>query len=172
MENQSVPVSKFKFGAQYGLITGAAMIVVSLLLSILLDDPASKLNYLAYAFLAGGMIYAAISYKNQQGFLPYSHSFSVMFYTGLIASVLLAVYQYVYFAYIDPDIVDKMLVIAEEQLYARNMPDDQIDAALEMQKRFMTPGFMTIMALLYNIIASVLLGVVFSIFTKKNEPLV
>ncbi|MBI9036472.1 MAG: DUF4199 domain-containing protein [Bacteroidales bacterium] len=171
MENQLVPVSKFKFSSQYGLITGGIMIVFSLLISLLVNDPATKLNYLAYAFLAGGMIYSALSFRNLQGYSTYSQSFSIMFFTGLISIVILSVYQFVYFKYIDPEMIDKMLVMAEEQLYQRNMPDDQIDTALEMQKRFMTPGLISIMTFIYNIIAVVVLGVIFSIFTKKNESI-
>jgi len=155
----------------YGLITGAVLIVYSLLLYIANLYLNKSLGYIAYLFLLGGMIWGTLEYrkKAENGCMTYGQAFSSCFLIGLFAGVLATIFMFFYAKYINPGIVNEIIEQSRQQLQARNLTDDQIDAGLEMTRKFTTPVMMTIWVLVMYAIISAILGLIAAIFLKKAD---
>lgn len=170
MEEKST--STFKFALTYGLITGIATIVISLVYYVLDVPRESPIQYATYLVYIAGMVYGANVYKNEygNGFLTYGKAFSISYLIAILAAIIGSIYAYVFIKYIDPSVIAQSMEAAEQRLIDQgNMSDAQIDDALEISARFMNPLMMSIMAFVWNAIVLAIIGLVTSIFVKKEE---
>ena len=159
-----------KVSLKYGLILGGAVIIYSAIINQLglsTDQTVTSLSYLILPIV----LYMAIK-KNQQ--VSENYSFGAGFGTGFkvtaIASLIVAVFTYVYFAFIDPDMVQFILEQTENKMYAQdNMSEDQIEMAIEMQKKFMTPGMMAFWGGIAYLFIGTILALIIAAITKKSD---
>ena len=156
----------------YGLITGAVLIVYSLLLFIVNLYLNKTLGYISFVFLLGGMVWGTLEYRKTagNGFLTYGQAFNSCFLIGLFAGVLGAIYAFVFAQYIHPGYVNEIIDQARIQLQEKNLSDDQIESALDSTRKFTSPLLMMIFGLLGYAIISAILGLLAAIFLKKVDP--
>lgn len=171
MEEKST--SSFKFALTYGLLTGAAIIVLNLVFYVIdlpIDSPIVKWS--PYLLFIGGMVYGAHIYKNEigNGFMSYGKAFGVSYFIAIIAAIIAAIYTFIFVSYIDPSVITQALELAEQNMLDQGtMSDAQIDTALGITERFMNPIMMSIMAFVMNAIVLAIVSLIASIFVKKEE---
>jgi len=156
----------------YGLITGAVLIVYSLLLYIANLYMNKPLGYISYLFLLAGMVWGTIEYRKKalNGFMTYGQAFSSCFLIGLFAGILGTIYMFVFINYINPGFVNEIIEQARIQMQAKNLNDDQIESALDYTRKFTTPLMMTVWGLVAYSLMSAILGLLAAIFLKKTDP--
>jgi len=168
------PRTTISNGIVWGLITGAAMIVFSLVM-FLTDLYMNKaVNWIGYVFLIAGMIYGTLEFRKKQpgGFLTYGRAFSSCFWIGLFAGILATIYFYLFIQYIHPGFINELLEQTRaNMLEARpNMSDEQVEQAVEMSSKFMKPVTMTIWGLVTYAAMSAVISLILAIFLKKEDP--
>jgi len=169
--NENVP-SNSKIALNNGVIIGIVLIFYALLLWIFNVDRENWLQYFSYLFMLVGVVLAVKQYREKNnGFLTYSQAFSNGFLTLLFAGILTSVYSFVFFQFIAPEEVLKMVETAEEQMYDRNpnITEQEVEVAMGYAKMFMTPGALAIIVLFFNTIASLLIAAIVAAFMKKEE---
>lgn len=169
--NEHVP-SNSKIALNNGLIIGIVLIFYALLLWVLSVDREHWLNYFSYIFMLAGVILAVKQYREKNnGFLTYGQAFSNGFLTLLFAGILTSIYVVVFFQFVAPAEVEKMIEMAEEKMVEQNpnMTDEQIDVAMGYAAMFMKPWAMAIMALIVNAIAGLIIAAIVAAFMKKEE---
>lgn len=80
-----------------------------------------------------------------------------------------AIYNYAYFAYINPSFQE---IVLEAQIMAmeeKNVPASQIDAAIPMMQKFMSPGVMTAFGAIMGFFWLLVLSLILAAFVK-NRP--
>lgn len=169
MEN-NVPASKGALG--YGALVAVAIIVYSLILFLLDLDTNQYLNYVSYVILLIGIYLASLNFreKYQGGSITYGKAVGVGFFTALVASVIVAIYTFVYFTAINPGAYEEAMMIAEQQLVERGMTDTEIEQSLKVAEMFQSPWISAVFALLGNVIIGVILALITSIFVKREAP--
>ena len=168
------PRSVLSNGLFYGLITGVAMIVLSLIL-FLVDLYMNKaVSWIGYAIGLGGMVWGTLDYRKKytNGFLTYGQAFSSIFWIGMFAGILSSVYIFLFAQYIHPQFISELLDQARAALISsgQNLTDEQIEQAVSMQAKFMSPVMMTIWGLVAYAIMSAIAGLILAIFLKKVDP--
>jgi hypothetical protein len=168
------PRSVMSNGVYYGLITGGAMIVFSLIM-FLLDLYLNKtVNWFGYVLLAAGMAWGTIEFRKKysNGFLTYGKAFSSCFWIGMFAGVLATVYFFVFVQFIHPGFINELLDQARANMIEAkpDMSEEQLERALSMSAKFMSPVVMTIWGLVAYAIASAIIGLILAIFLKKEDP--
>jgi uncharacterized integral membrane protein len=95
----------------------------------------------------------------------------VGFWVTVIATIIASVYTYLYFAVINPGVVDEILFNTEEEMLNQNpdMSDAQIEQALSFTEAFVSPVAMTIMGFIFSIVAGAILSLLIAIFVKREE---
>jgi hypothetical protein len=74
--------------------------------------------------------------------------------------------------FIEVDGIDKILLAAEEQLYKQGQFDqNQIDTAINMQKKFLSPFTVAISSFFSSLFFGTILGLIIAIFTKNTSKL-
>ena len=167
-KKQSVVANALNFG----LITGAVVIVYSLLLYIANLYMNRSLGFVAYVLLLGGMAWGTLEYrkKSMNGFMTYGQAFSSCFLIGLFAGILATIYMFVFVQYIHPGLVNEVIEQTRIKLQEQNMTEDQIESALDYTRKFTTPIMMTIWGLVGYSLISLVLALVAAIVLKKPDP--
>ena len=170
MENNHYPV--WKQALNFGLILSLAMILLSLLWYILDLSTNKAVGYVGYAVLLAGIIISEINYRDRKlgGYITYGKSLSTGFLTGLFASIIVGIYTFIYFTVIAPEMVDILIRAAEDNMIEKSpdLTDDQLDMAMNMTRKMMTPLGMSFWATLSNIFFSLIFALIVSIFVRKD----
>ena len=168
------PRSVISNGIYFGLITGAAMIVFSLVMFLLDLYLNRAVSSVGYVFLVAGMIWGTLEFRKKysNGFLSYGKAFSSCFWIGLFAGIIGAVYLFVFAKFIHPGFVNELIEVQRAGMMASNpeMSDDQVDQAMSMASKFMSPVIMTVWALVAYAAMSAVIGLIAAIFLKKEDP--
>ncbi len=158
-----------KVSLKYGLILGGAVILYSAVINQLGYGTNQTIASLSYLILPI-VLFLAIK-KNQD--VSENYSFGAGFGTGFkvtaIAAVIVSLFTYIYFAYIDPEMIQFIMEQAENNLYAQDMPEDQIEVALKIQQAFMTPGYMSLMGGIMYLLFGTILSLIIAAITKKSD---
>lgn len=131
-------MKKVQTHVKYGGITGAAMVILGLILYV--TDLSFKTGMSAVAqipFLVGILMNAMAYSKANDQYVTFGNVFS----SGIKASVIVTVISLVWTVLamlIFPEMKEKAMEISEQALMDQNMTDEQIDTAMGMTKKFFT----------------------------------
>jgi Sec-independent protein secretion pathway component TatC len=88
-------------------------------------------------------------------------------------AIIMVVYTYVLWAFIDPGLAKKSLAMAEEGLVKKGAPQAAIDAGMAFTAKIMKPGIMAFLSIFGTMIGGLILSLLVSIFIKKEgNPLI
>lgn len=167
------PRSATMHAMYYGLITGAALVIYSLILYIADLYMNKYFGYISFLILTGGMVWGTLEYRRLylNGFMTYGKAFSTCFMIALFAAILSALYTFVFAQFINPNYSQEILDKARETLMAsgRQMTDEQIEQALTWTQRFTTPVMMAIWDFITYVAISAVLSLIAAIFLKKED---
>lgn len=154
-----------------GLILALALIVLSVLTQILVSDlnQMQKFSWITYIIIIGGIAWAGFSYaKDMNGNVTFGNVFSHGFKATAVMTVLTVLFTILSFTVIFPDLKDKMIEAARQQMISQGkLNDDQIEQALTMTRKFFMPFAIGGILLSYIILGAIgsLLG---AAIAKKN----
>lgn len=156
-----------------GLFIGAAMIVYTLILYLSGLPRDNWLQYLSYLIMLIGVVMSIKQWRDKynNGFLSYGQSFSNGFLTLLFSGILTSLYAFVFFQFIAPGEIAKMMEMAEEKMLESNpnMSDADLEMAMKWTSMMMKPWVMAIWGLVGTTIVALILSAIVSIFMKKEE---
>lgn len=171
MENK---VSLWKSSINFGLIAGILMIALSLILWLLGMMENQWLGSISYLILAFAMYLGAKNYRDalNDGWLTYGEAFKIGFFVTLIAAVVTMVYNYAFFAFIDPGFIASKMADAENAMLEANpnMSDEALETALNMSAKFTSPIMLTVFGLIGTVIFGTIISLIVAIFAKKVNP--
>ncbi|MBX2967531.1 MAG: DUF4199 domain-containing protein [Cyclobacteriaceae bacterium] len=154
-------------GIKYGLISALVSIVFFLIL-VLTGANAfdNKWNWIGLIFSIVILVLAQKNFKDDgNGFMSYGQGVGIGFWVALISVLIGGVFTYVYSNIIDPATMDTFYQAQQQQMEDRNMPDDQIEVAVEWTKKLFWP-----MYAFFGVFFGVLLALIVTIFTQKKSP--
>lgn len=170
MENK--PNNFIRHTLSYGSLTGGGLILFSLLMYSFDINLQSPLMYLAFIILATGVFFGIISFRDNYlgGFISYGKCISVGVMISLSASILLAIYSFLFFTFFDQSSIQKILDLTEEKLVQKEMTEEQIEMAMKYTAKFTTPIWKSAISILSYTFWGTIISLIIGIFTKKTDP--
>lgn len=170
--NTTPDVTPRSAGIRFGLIGAVISIAYFVILNVAgLDITRGFWSVLGYAITAALIFFAHKYYKeNGDGFMVYSQGIGIAFWLGLVSGAISSVFTYLYIKFIDTSFIEAIQDKQIEAMQQQGMQAEQIDKAIEISSMFMTPEAFFIMGLIGAIIASVIIGLIVTIFTQKKNP--
>jgi hypothetical protein len=172
MEESATPaISTRSVGIRYGLIMGVigvALFVVFIVADIDIQGPARWLNVVVLAVL----IFLAHKYykENGDGFMTLGQGTGIGFWMCLVSSTISSIFTYVYVKFIDTGFIQQMMDKQREGLEAKGtMSDEQVDQAMNIASKFLTPEMMLVFGMVFGILFGVLIALVVGLFTQKKN---
>ncbi len=169
IENQRP--SSAKVALTNGLYLGLALIVLSLILYLLDVPQDSPAQYLSYVVMIGLTIVFVLQWRDKYngGYLSYSQAFGHGFLVILFGTIISAIYTYVFFEFIAPEVLVKMLEEAESKMFDQGLPEDQIEMAMSWTRMMMKSPMMSVWVIFGGAIGGLIISAVLAIFLKKEN---
>jgi hypothetical protein len=158
----------WKSAATYGLYLGIAVVLYSVILYVTGQTQNKTLGYFSFLIYVIGIVLVQINYRNRDlhGSITYGQAVgfgvAVMLFAGIIASL----YNLIIFK-IDPGLIEQIKAVQEEAMLKKGMSQDQVDAAMSITSKMMSPGWISISGLLGSVIIGTLISLITSIFVKR-----
>lgn len=161
-----------KYALTYGALFGGASIVFALMLySLDMHYQAGMMVFSVSAVITlAAIILALIQFrKDNNGLMTFGQGLKVGVGVCLIGGILSLLFNQVLMNVIDPDMMAKAINFQKEQLLeTTKMTSAQIDAQLEMGKKFQTPAMQIGFGLLYVIVSGFIFSLIPALVLKKT----
>lgn len=127
-----------KIATKWAFINLLAQIIVTYGIQYLNLDLNSPVKYVAYIPMVGCLLLAQKEFRDEQlgGYMTFSQGFSAGFRYAVFGGLLLAVFMYVYFAILSPEVLVKALEASESQMAAKGMTSAEVDKAINISKKY------------------------------------
>jgi hypothetical protein len=157
----------------YALIVSAAMIVYNILMWVMGLSLNKFISYPSYIILIVGMVMGTVAYRDKYNnrLLSYGKCFTSNFLIGLYASIIGAIWVYIFFNFIGTDLIPKILENAKEEIMNKtpSISDEQLQMQMSYVKKFTSPLMMVMWAFVGNTFFSAIFALIISAFVKKEE---
>ncbi len=155
----------------YGSIVGVIYIVISVILSIANANFSVTRQVVDIALPVVGIIFCLIMYRKEYlgNHISYGRAFGMGVSMMLIMGILVAVYNYIYTAFINPDFFKEAQVVLEEKLINKNIDPRQIEFAIEKSAWVRTPFYSSLMAIVNFVVMGSIASLVIAAFVKKED---
>jgi hypothetical protein len=174
MEETSTPsISTRSVGIKYGLVMAVVSITYFVILNTAGVDMTQGIGrWGSLVFYAGIIFLAQKNFKDQgDSYMSYGQGMGISFWISLISSVIGSIFTYFYVKFIDTGYIQQMMDKQREQMEAGgNLSEDQIDNAMSMTAKFMTPEMILVFGIIGGIIMILIVGLIVTIFTQKKNP--
>lgn len=158
-------------GLQYGIIAAAIMIIYSLIIQFAGLALESWVSWVSYLILAVAIYLAHNKFKeNGDGFMTYGQGLALGFWVSLAAGVISSIFSFVYISFVDDSLIQQIKEKSRYDMEERGMSDAEIDMAMEMTEKFVSPGMMLVWGIVGTLLIGFLLSLIVSAITKKNNP--
>jgi hypothetical protein len=163
-------ISVWKANLNSGLILGFIGIVYSLVVYFLDLTFNKNLSYLFFVILIFLLFYLIRSYRNNylNGYITYGQALGAGVIICLYYSIISAVFTYILYAFIDPELSKKQLAFFEEMMVKRGAPQQAMDAALAIQTKILKPAIIALLSILGNMFYGTVISLIVSIFVRKE----
>lgn len=164
-------VSVWQATLNSGLILGLALVIYTLLLYFLDQTFNKSLGYVSILIVIIGLILGVKSFRDDSkgGVMSYGQGVGAGTVIGLYAGIIMAIFTFLLYEIIDPDLVGKLLTFTEEKiLESGRVPEEMMDQVMEQQKKFMTPLILSIGSIINYVFFGVVVSLIASIFLKKE----
>lgn len=175
------------FGAtmRYGLVYGSLIIVLSLIKWPLQLSETSGFGMLAFIGITGFvfqvwlLVYFMKKFRDEvsNAITTFSQSYMVGILTVVFGSLIVAIYNFVFHSWIEPDFTSRASAIMLDKMInfynTLGIPDEQIDQILDQVGELEsspTPVQVMIGGLKGSFIGGALLSIIGALIIKKNKP--
>ena len=160
----------WKSALYWGVILAIVSIIYNLVLYFLDLSLEKWASWVSLLFFIPILVIATKSYRDSDlgGVMTYGQSLGFGVLVVLFSSLIYAVYYFVFLSYVDPGMIDKMVIMQEEEMLKQGVPEEQIEQAMGMVKKFMTPLIINIFAIPFSVFFGFIICLLTSIFLKKK----
>jgi hypothetical protein len=169
MEKKNTSV--FYNGLVWGAILGFAGVIYSVLLYMLDQTANQALGYVSILISLVLLVLGMKSYRNSvlDGVMPFGKAFGFGMVVIAVSALIGTIYQYIMVTVIDPDIMIKMMEAAEEKMISKGIPDEALEQAMNITKKFMQPGLMAAIGLATSLFFGTIMSLIVAAIMKKED---
>lgn len=151
----------FKSAFESGLLITAILIIYTMGLYLLNLHTEQWLGYMAIVIMIVALYVAGNNYRKKGGraAFTYGQAFKYLFLTLLVASVIGGIFNFIYFTWIAPEIIDFAIEESYNQMLDRGMSEEQA----EQQMQFALPWMTNWSFALFGIVGSLFWGTIASL---------
>ena len=171
MEEENEQVSVKDVAVKWGLILGIISIVLFLAIYFGGLLGASWPSWIG-AVISAGIIYMAHKEFKElgDGYMSYGKGLGIGTFTSAISSAVSSIFTYVYVKFINTDYTTELLDITRYAMEDEGQGEDQIEMAMGMMEKFMSPEAMLGMGLVAGIFFGFIISLIVAAITKNNDP--
>lgn len=159
---------------KYALITVCVLIIWTLIQYISGLDRSDAGKYLSWISYPIMIFFIVLTLREEKslngGYLSFGEGFKNGLLMMTVVALIMSIFTYIYFTYINPDFADFVSEKAREEMENRDLSDEEIEKAMDVAQMFMSVNFMTLMALVGNVVIGAIFSMIVSAIMKKERP--
>lgn len=153
---------------------GLALIIILLILFMCnVEYTSFAYVIIKYVVIVTGMIMGTLFFRNKinGGYINYGKSLGSGILICLFSSLILAIYLYIYYKFIDTNAIERILSLKETQIlqYYKDIPDDKLQEIMDQQRKWTTPLTMGISEIFISTTLGFIFSLIISFFTRKVD---
>lgn len=168
-------VNVWKANLTNGLILGFTGVVYSLVMYFL-DLTFNQVQGPVFIVIQLGLMFFLLkSYRDNylHGQITYGQSVGAGVIIFLYSAIISAIFMYILYTVIDPELTEKQLAFVEEKMLEKGAPQEAVDAGMSIQRKIMKPEIMAPFSILGSMFWGTIVSLIMSIFIKKEgNPLI
>jgi hypothetical protein len=168
---EKTKVSVWKGVLNPAIMLGFALIIFSLILYFFDQFFNRALGYVSILIIIIGVVLGIRSFRDESrgGIITYGQAVGAGTVIGLYAGIIGAIFTFLLYKFIDPDLLEKMYTFTEEQFLERGRySEEMIDQIMEQQKKFMSPLVLSFSSIFNYVFFGVIISLLAAIFLKKE----
>ncbi len=169
-ENLEAPTVK-SVAMKWGLIMGLISIGIFLVIAFGELQGNSAMQWIG---LIPSIIIIYLAHKefkdNGDGYMSYGQGLGLGTLISLISSLISTGFFFIYVKFIDSSYLDIMKDIQITQMQEQGMSDSEIETALGFSESFMSPGVMSVFAIVVAVFMGFVVSLIISAITKNSDP--
>ena len=169
----------FPIASRYGAIAGLLLIVFALLFHFSgmtdYEDPSNSggagwLSLLINLSIVVGALFLAIKElkKQQNGWLTLGQGFGVGTLAGLVSSLMLAVWTYLFFTLVEPDLLNIILEASLAQIEEQGQSEEVLEQSRNMAEMMINPLVMSLGGMVFYVISSMVIALIGGLIFKSD----
>lgn len=164
--------SFWKAALIYGAIAGFVGVLLGVIFYVMNLYAASWTQWLSMAVSIAVLVYCLKAYRSEYlgGYATFGQLFLMTIAIGVVSTLISLVYSYLMYTVIDPELLDKIRLAAEEKMMNNpRIPESMLDDMIERMAKNFEPKRMYTMTIIMGLVFSAILGLILAAILKKEE---
>ena len=172
MENQEITPKQIMLN--YGLLLGFASILISVT-NYAIGDIYKPHWIVSIIGTIISILFIAMGIKKikeiNNGYLALGEAIKTGLGITLVSAIIFVVYFFVFTNFIETEFYVRMLEVKEQAILEQfpNMPDEQFDATMDIQKKLNGPIFTSGILLIINLLFGLIISLIVGLIMKKTD---
>lgn len=170
MEN-TVPNST-KVAFKWSIIYAIIAIIITYTFQFLNIDQNSGAKYIGFIPFVAFLLLAQKEYKDQLGgYLTFGQGFGTGFKYSLFSGLIIAVFIYIYLAFLSPQILDQAMAAQQDKLTQQgNLSSEQIQQSMDIARKF-GPIIGAVFTVIIDAAFGAIVALIGAAIFKKDPPM-
>lgn len=172
MENQKS--SSKQVMLNYGLMLGFISILIGVANFAFgnVYEPHWIISVLGIAILIAFIVLGLKKIKeNNEGYLKLGEAIKMGLGIALISGIIYLIYHHIFINFIEPEYAARFMEVQEQKMIEKypNMTDEQLQAGLDMVKKFSGPVIGSAFILIWSLFSGFVVGLIGGLIMKRTE---
>ncbi|MBS1517782.1 MAG: DUF4199 domain-containing protein [Bacteroidetes bacterium] len=162
---------EFKFGLFTSFILFVWMILVYTMIVPNFHEAGNFIMFVSVIIPVIGIFFGIRERRDKSNFgqITFKEAFKTGIVITFIVAVMIVIFTYVYYEFINPDYVNFLSAKSEQSMIEKNIPREQINAALTVLKYQFSLNVQIIQQLLFVLIGGTLISFILAFLLKKEK---
>ncbi len=166
--------SRKKYVWTYAIISAMIFIIVLLITHMFRDQLMDKnfiITGLYFVILLMIIIFAQLQIRSKvyNGAMGFSQAFGSGMLISVFSAFMYATFAFIFYQFIAPEVLDEMLVYAEQKMREDGATDEVIAMTMKWTKWFMSPAGILISTIFGHVLMGTIASLIASLFTQRQR---
>ncbi|MHA4736537.1 DUF4199 domain-containing protein [Dyadobacter sp. MSC1_007] len=163
--------STARVALKYGVLGSVVIMVYSTILNVSGLAQNKVLSSLSFLLMLVAIVLAMKDFKEKNsGFMTYGEGLGLGSLTSAVMGLLTSAFTMFYIQFIDNTLLAQGLDQVREDMEKRGMDDSQIEQAMELSQKFMSPGVVFVMGVFGYIVMGFIVSLIIAAIIRKEKP--
>ncbi|WP_138481097.1 DUF4199 domain-containing protein [Dyadobacter bucti] len=164
-------VSTARVALKYGVLGSVVIMIFTTIINVAGLSQNKILSSLSFVFMIVAIVLSMKDFREQnKGFMSYGEGLGLGTLVSAVMGLLSSAFTMFYIQFIDNTLLTQGMDKVRSDMEAKGMDDSQIDQAMELSQRFMSPGVVFAMGVFMYILTGFIISLIVAAIVRKEKP--
>jgi len=164
-------VSTARVALKYGVLGSVVIMIFTTIINVAGLSQNKILSSLSFVFMIVAIVLSMKDFREQnKGFMSYGEGLGLGTLVSAVMGLLSSAFTMFYIQFIDNTLLTQGMDKVRSDMEAKGMDDSQIDQAMELSQKFMSPGVVFAMGVFMYILTGFIISLIVAAIVRKEKP--